>query len=1142
MKAKKITAILLIVLMLLSFSPTNIYACVTPDPTPITVTVNVDQKHGNDTHDFANYTLHLNQAQSDALALLSNISLSNSLYNSYGVLADKFSQPVNASDLYGDGQIVYQQIDATHYYVYILLKEGGPFYTVTFLTSAGGSFAAGAQTVFGGIENGTRWNSVPIVVPATVANAGYVFDSWTPSIPTNNPKIRQDLTYTASFVKDPAQWNTINFVSNGNGTLSGTTTYSDILDGTTWSSAITALPTPVAAAGFKFDHWSPSIPEGSSAINDSATYTAYFVIDPDQYNTINFVSAGNGTLSGTTTYSDILDGTTWSSAITVLPTPVAAIGFEFDYWSPSIPTGSSAINDSATYTAYFVAIDYTITYNNILPTDTNTNPASYVKADTPITLADAARLGYTFGGWYDNVGLTGSAVTSIADGTTGNLTYWAKWTQDEYTITYNNILPTDTNTNPASYVEADTPITLADASRLGYTFGGWYDNVGLTGSAVTSIADGTTGNLTYWAKWTQDEYSITYNNILPTDTNSNPATYKEDQTSFALNNAVRFGWTFLGWYDNAELSGAPITAVAEGTTGSLTYWAKWEKDASLWYDVNFTTNGHGTLSGTASYNDILDGTVWNTVITVPTPIPNVGYKLGAWSPNIPNGTSQIKSDLTFTYNFKAIKYDINYVLNGGINDWRNPNKYTIEDTVNFHNPYRLGYTFQGWYATSDFTGSPVTGISQGTTDNVKLYAKWEKDPAYWNDVNFTTDGHGTLSGTTSYTDIFIGTPWFLAIDSVPTPIADAGYEFNVWSPKLPKWYNLIWADATYMADFVPIDYSISYVLNGGINNAGNLTTYNIESSTITLLDPSYYGYTFLGWYDNEELTGAAVTTIPTGSTGDKTFYAKWEKDASLWYDVNFTTDGNGTLTGTTSFADILNGTIWNTVVTIPTATPKAGYVFNGWTPVLPAATSAITKDVTYKANFRAIVYDITYILNDGTNSADNPATYTVNSGTITFADPTREGYTFDGWYNNADFTGDKVTRIAAGSTGDVTLYAKWTANTIIDDNPVPLTPGTPVLTLIDLFCAILTLLGMIYMLTSKKNTDDENAARRRKTTRITGVVLAAVGVILFFITQPLVWNFRWVDKWTVLFIVVTLAQAAAIYIKNKANKAEATQE
>ena len=1079
---------------------------------------------------------------------------------------------------------------------------------------------------------------------------------------------------------------TVTFDSGANGSIkAGDKSYFNVLKNTTWANANITVPEIVPNTGYAFISWSPAIPAGSYVINTNLLFTAQY----NGINTITFNTDGNGTLSGDTSYSNIPDGTVWSNVITV-PTPNANIGYQFNGWMPTLPDANSLINNSATYTATFVASNYTITYNLDGGTNSGNNLAAYKEANTPITLYDATKLGYTFGGWYDNAGLSGTAVTTIAEGTTGNLEFWAKWSQDTYAITYNLDGGTNSGNNLAAYKEADTPITLYDATKLGYTFGGWYDNSALSGSPITTVAEGTTGNLTYWAKWTQDTYSITYNNILATDTNTNPASYVEEDTAFALVNAARLGYTFGGWYDNAGLSGTAVTTVAKGTAGNLTFWAKWVKDASLWHDVTFTTNGHGTLSGTTSFNDILDGTIWNTVITVPAPTPNAGYKLGSWSPNLPNGTSQIKSNLTFTYNFKVVKYDIHYVINGGINDWRNPYKYTIEDTVNFHDPYRLGYTFQGWYTTSDFTSLPVSGMPQGSTGDITLYAKWEKDSFYWNDVNFTTDGHGTLIGTTSYTDIFLGTPWFLAINSVPAPVANTGYEFNTWSPVIPKWYSLILTDATYMADFVPIDYNISYVLNGGINNATNPTSYNIESSTINLQEPSFYGYTFGGWYDNAGLGGTAITSIPAGSTGDKTFYAKWEKDtslwndvtfttdghgtlsgtasftdilegtiwnsvitvptpvantgyefnawnpilpatnsainddatytatfnaidydinymlnggvnnaanptsyniesstisllnptklgytfggwydnaglsgtaitsipagstgdktfyakwqkdASLWYDINFTTDGNGTLAGTTSFKDILSGTVWNTVVTAPMATPNAGYAFNAWTPVLPATTSAITKDVTYRANFRAIVYGITYALDGGTNSEDNPATYTVERAAIIFADPTKDGYTFDGWYTTADFTGDKVTRIAAGSTGNRTLYAKWTANTIIDDNPTPLAPGEPVLTLINLLCAILTLLGMIYMFASNKGNED--IAGRRRTTRITGVILAAAAIILFFITQPLVWNFRWVDKWTVLFIIITLVQATAIYIKNKATKAEATQE
>ena len=69
-------------------------------------------------------------------------------------------------------------------------------------------------------------------------------------------------------------------------------------------------------------------------------------------------------------------------------------------------------------------------------------------------------------------------------------------------------------------------------------------------------------------------------------------------------------------------------------------------------------------------------------------------------------------------------------------------------------------------------------------------------------------------------------------------------------------------------------------------------------------------------------------------------------------------------------------------------------------------------------------YNITYVLNGGTNNASNPDQYTVGE-VVVFADPTYTGYTFDGWYNNPEFTDSPVTGIAADETGDKTFYAKW---------------------------------------------------------------------------------------------------------------------
>jgi len=78
---------------------------------------------------------------------------------------------------------------------------------------------------------------------------------------------------------------------------------------------------------------------------------------------------------------------------------------------------------------------------------------------------------------------------------------------------------------------------------------------------------------------------------------------------------------------------------------------------------------------------------------------------------------------------------------------------------------------------------------------------------------------------------------------------------------------------TLYARWTPIVYNITYVLNGGTIST-NKETYTIED-TITLDNPTKTGYGFIGWYNNEDYTGSIIVNIPSGSYGDKTFYAKW---------------------------------------------------------------------------------------------------------------------------------------------------------------------------------------------------------------------------------------------------------------------------
>ena len=78
-------------------------------------------------------------------------------------------------------------------------------------------------------------------------------------------------------------------------------------------------------------------------------------------------------------------------------------------------------------------------------------------------------------------------------------------------------------------------------------------------------------------------------------------------------------------------------------------------------------------------------------------------------------------------------------------------------------------------------------------------------------------------------------------------------------------------------------------------------------------------------------------------------------------------------------------------------------------------------------NGNIITYNINYELADGLNHLSNPSSYTIETNTIILSAPTKEGYTFEGWYSDSNFT-NYVSEITIGSIGNLTLYAKWNIN------------------------------------------------------------------------------------------------------------------
>lgn len=116
---------------------------------------------------------------------------------------------------------------------------------------------------------------------------------------------------------------------------------------------------------------------------------------------------------------------------------------------------------------------------------------------------------------------------------------------------------------------------------------------------------------------------------------------------------------------------------------------------------------------------------------------------------------------------------------------------------------------------------------------------------------------------------------------------------------------------------------------------------------------------------------------------------------------------------------------------------KKGYTFAGWNTqpdgkgtfyeenaYVKNLTKKADEVVTLYAQWKAAQYQITYNLNGGKNNKKNPKTYKITSKTIKLSNPSKKGYVFKGWYCDKKCT-KKVTSIKKGSTGKITLYAKW---------------------------------------------------------------------------------------------------------------------
>jgi len=188
-------------------------------------------------------------------------------------------------------------------------------------------------------------------------------------------------------------------------------------------------------------------------------------------------------------------------------------------------------------------------------------------------------------------------------------------------------------------------------------------------------------------------------------------------------------------------------------------------------------------------------------------------------------------------------------------------------------------------------------------------------------------------------------------------------------------------------------------------------------------------------------TTTSTTPRPIGLVGDEmwevdtgnyfTYYGdRWHlKSQGTYSPIVFvlTFDQGGASAVSPATKNVTYDSTYGTLAT----TTYVGYTLAGWffdealtNEVDAADTVLIEAATTVYPKFTPIIYPIAYVLDDGINDESNPDGYTIETATIVLAPATKDLYTFLGWYSEAEFT-NVVTEIPLGSTGDITLFAKW---------------------------------------------------------------------------------------------------------------------
>ena len=400
--------------------------------------------------------------------------------------------------------------------------------------------------------------------------------------------------------------------------------------------------------------------------------------------------------------------------------------------------------------------------------------------------------------------------------------------------------------NPNSYTTEDT-ITLKDATKDYYTFDGWYKEPEFINRVKT--LNGQYGDLTLYAKFIPFTYSSTFDasgGQIDNEINIRIVYGNDFDDEFITINAnsslnihnldfpYKTGYTFAGFFFDKEFT-QPVLSSNQLNTDQTIY-AKWDTQYSEIHTNNWLLNVNDPYAETSERPEGRKST--STTMTYMVPLYSTG---------------------TFT-----LELDSWYGFRTGIGT-----NYTIINLTTGTTLFsgRLSNSCEKVFNCNpgDIIQCSCSSVTTDSTSNYKVnYALLKVVDIERSDC------------CTSYT----GTDYkcnqqYGELVSIPT-VSKQGYDFTGWYDEQNNPISNTWnytSDQNFHAEWSIHNYSVSYNLNGGLNNPSNPTSF-VYTDYIELLSPEREGYTFAGWYSDASFKNK-VTYIDGSTFNDIELFAKW---------------------------------------------------------------------------------------------------------------------------------------------------------------------------------------------------------------------------------------------------------------------------